>query len=73
MADLDLLFDFLQGLCGSPAEQEVQGKAKARLFIVGDSFGAGAESERDTVALAQRIEVAKKLDAILDQLAVSVV
>jgi len=83
LAYLDLLFDYLQGLSGCPDEHEENLKTKTRVFILGDSFGSldsetssvvtgnyTVEKEKEKTSRSDKIEVAKKLDDILNGLSV---
>lgn len=71
-----MLFDYLQGLSGCPDEYETSLKTKSKVFILGDSFGSldaeAIAADKDGKAeKADRTEIAKKLDDILNQLSVS--
>lgn len=65
---MDVLFDYLAGLGGSPLELEQESKYKTKVFFVGNTFlryitGEGKHQRT-------RMDIAQKLDEALDQLSV---
>lgn len=65
---IDLLFDYLEGLAGCPSELEDHLKRRSKVFFVGNTFlefVSGEGKDRKT-----RTDVAQKLDEALDQLSV---
>ena len=80
ITQLGMLFEYLEGLTGSEFEQEHVIGEISRVFFVGNSFGttgedanavASSSSSAQSEKFVKVAEVAKKLDTLISQLAVS--
>lgn len=70
---LDLLFDYLAGLCGSMEEQKNQVLKKTKIFFLGDCIGSGEDILEKGKNCDDLSAASKKFDLLLDQLSVSFV
>ena len=67
--ELDLLYDYLLGLTGSPDEQMFEMLPKSKIFFLGNSFEITCSDQSPEYA-KEVLLIASKLDAFFNRLAV---